>query len=173
MSGSSSRRSIRRLFGGDADNFTYPRFDLDICLFRIYENGQPSRRELHQVVDERGSERATSSSAPAIRARRSSPDLRPARVPARLELPLDHRQLQAASGLHARIQQQRRGAGPIALRNLFGIENSLKATIGYQSGLLDKALMEKKLKDEQALRAAVAKNPDLEKQFGSAWDETA
>ena len=61
----------------------------------------------------------------------------------------------------------------IALRNLFGIENSLKATIGYQSGLLDKALMEKKLKDEQALRAAVAKNADLEKQFGGAWDEVA
>jgi hypothetical protein len=61
----------------------------------------------------------------------------------------------------------------VALRNLFGIENGLKATLGYQSGLLDKALMEKKLKEEQALRAAVAKTPDLEKQYGGAWDEIA
>jgi hypothetical protein len=61
----------------------------------------------------------------------------------------------------------------VALRNLFGIENSLKATIGYQSGLLDKKLMEKKLREEQALRDGVNKSPELEKEFGSAWDEIA
>jgi hypothetical protein len=61
----------------------------------------------------------------------------------------------------------------IANRNLFGIENSLKATVGYQSGLLDKALMEKKAREEEALRAEVRKDASLDTVFGPAWGEIA
>ena len=33
-------------YGGDPDNFEYPRFDLDICIFRAYENGSRRRSSI-------------------------------------------------------------------------------------------------------------------------------
>src|SRR5262249_55601059 len=42
-------------FGGDTDNFEYPRFDLDVCFFRIYEKGEPLKAEHHLSWSEAGS----------------------------------------------------------------------------------------------------------------------
>lgn len=42
------------LFGGDTDNFEYPRYAFDVCLFRTYENGLPARVEHYLKVDPRG-----------------------------------------------------------------------------------------------------------------------
>src|SRR5215216_6593023 len=41
-------------FGGDPDNFEYPRYDLDICLFRVYEGGKPARLEHYLKWSEAG-----------------------------------------------------------------------------------------------------------------------
>jgi hypothetical protein len=161
-------------FGGDPDNFTYPRYDLDITLFRIYENGQPFKSAHYikwSTAGVREGDLVLCSGHPGSTGRLLTMGqlefLRDTSYPfsiANLKRRQAYMRAYAAKG-----EEEAR----IANRNLFGIENSLKATIGYQSGLLDKALMEKKLREEQALRAEVRKDADLEKVFGSAWDENA
>jgi len=161
-------------FGGDQDNFTYPRYDLDITLFRIYENGRPFKSDNYikwSTTGVREGDLVLCSGHPGSTGRLLTMGqlefLRDTGYPfniANLKRRQAFMRAYAAQG-----EEQSR----IAMRNLFGIENSLKATIGYQSGLLDEKLLAKKLREEQSLRAQVAKSPDLEKAYGPAWDEIA
>ena len=161
-------------FGGDPDNFTYPRYDFDITLFRIYENDKPLASKHYLKWNTAGLKEGDlifASGHPGSTGRLLTM--------AQMEF------LRDVSYPFTIANYQRRQAllreygkrGPEYARQaqgtLFGIENSLKATIGYQSGLLDKKLMEKKLKDEQAFRASVREFPALEQEFGKAWDELA
>ncbi|MGZ5488030.1 MAG: S46 family peptidase [Candidatus Aminicenantales bacterium] len=161
-------------FGGDQDNFTYPRYDLDITLFRIYENGRPFKSDNYikwSTTSVREGDLVLCSGHPGSTGRLLTMGqlefLRDTGYPfniANLKRRQAFMRAYAAQG-----EEQSR----IAMRNLFGIENSLKATIGYQSGLLDEKLLAKKLREEQSLRAQVAKSPDLEKAYSPAWDEIA
>jgi hypothetical protein len=161
-------------FGGDQDNFTYPRYDLDITLFRIYENGQPFKSDHFikwSTTGVREGDLVLCSGHPGSTGRLLTTGqlefLRDTSYPFNIA---NLKRRQAFMHAYAnRGDEERR----IALRNLFGIENSLKATIGYQSGLLDTKLMAKKLREEEALRAQIRKDPALEKEYGSAWDEVA
>ena len=161
-------------FGGDQDNFTYPRYDLDITLFRIYENGRPFKSDNYikwSTTGVREGDLVLCSGHPGSTGRLLTMSqlefLRDTSYPfniANLKRRQAFMRAYAAKG-----EEESR----IAMRNLFGIENSLKATIGYQSGLLDEKIMAKKLHEEQSLRAQVAKSPDLQKEFSPAWDEIA
>ncbi len=161
-------------FGGDKDNFTYPRYDLDICIFRIYENDKPYNSRHYLRWSPNGAaegELVFVSGHPGSTGRLLTyaqlEMLRDVVYPANIA---NYKRRQAYMHEYAKLGEEQ---ARVALRNLFGIENGLKATTGYQSGLLDAALMAKKQKEEQALRAAVKGSPELEKEFGSAWDELA
>ena len=165
---------LAAFFGGDQDNFTYPRYDLDITLFRIYENGRPFKSDNYikwSTTGVREGDLVLCSGHPGSTGRLLTMGqlefLRDTSYPfniANLKRRQAFMRAYAAKG-----EEQSR----VAMRNLFGIENSLKATIGYQSGLLDEKLLAKKLREEQSLRAQVAKSPDLERAYGAAWDEIA
>ena len=161
-------------FGGDTDNFEYPRFDLDICLFRIYENGQPLHPEhyLH---------RSTAGAAdgglafvfghPGRTQRLNTVDhlkfIRDTALPSRLAWAWRRQgELEAFS---ARNDENER----IAARELFGVENSRKAMLGQLTALQDPAFLDKKLDAEKRLRSFSDAEPAPHPEWVRAWDNLA
>ncbi len=160
-------------FGGDPDNFEYPRFDLDICLFRAYENGKPAKAEHYLKWSSKGisdGDLVFVSGHPGNTARQLTM--------AELEYLRDRHfpyVLQRLNGLEvmllaysARSEENARRAKDM----LFGVQNSRKAREGMFAGLLDSQLMTQKLAAEQQLRTAVAQDPDA-KELLLSWDRIA
>ena len=100
-------------YGGDPDNFEYPRYDLDICFFRVYENDQPAKIENHLAWSKNGSADGGLcfvSGHPGRTSRQMTmAELeyqRDVRIPFRPSAPLPH------GGLAGRVQRPRRGKRP-------------------------------------------------------------
>jgi hypothetical protein len=161
-------------FGGDPDNFTYPRFDIDFAVLRVYENGQPVQSKEYLKWNTRGADDGDLvfvSGHPGSTERRLTV--------AQLEMDRDvlypfrvsrlKRELTALRAYSARGTEQARQAAD----EIFGLENSLKAFTGEYNGLLDKALFDKKRKEESDLRAKVSANNELKREYGDAWDRIA
>ena len=161
-------------FGGDPDNFEYPRYDLDVCFFRAYEDGKPARPKHFLKWSGSGSKDGDLVFVAGHPGRTSRLNtvahlehLRDVSFPFTLELLrererflLDH----AKKGPeHARQSKE----------DLFGYQNSLKARSGGMEGLRDKALMDRKANDEQSLRERVQADPKSRAAFGAAWDKIA
>src|SRR5579864_7487981 len=141
-------------FGGDPDNFTYPRYDLDITFFRVYENDKPAHLDNYLKWSPTGvseNELIFVSGHPGSTSRLLSVAqldfLRDMQYP--MVLKLIARRLAVLDDFSKQSEENAR----IAKEDIFGLQNSQKAIAGYQSGLLDKAIMEKKAADEARLRA--------------------
>jgi Peptidase S46 len=161
-------------FGGDPDNFNFPRYDLDMALFRIYDNDKPVHSENYFKWSKTGAkdgELIFVPGHPGSTARLNTMAhleyLRDTGIPFTLRLlEREHTLLDKYSALGE--EQARR-----AQEDKFGIENALKAYRGQYAGLKDASLMAKKQKAEDALRHAVAADPKKQKEYGDAWDTIA
>lgn len=161
-------------FGGDPDNFTYPRYCLDVTFLRAYENGQPAKTPHYLKWSRRGvkeGELVFASGNPGSTGRLLT--LAQLEFLRDINYPFTIANYQRRRALLQKYSEQGPEQARIALNTLFGIENSLKAVTGYQSGLLDPRIMEKKAKEEAEIRKAVTENPELAREFGQAWDEIA
>ena len=159
-------------FGGDPDNFTYPRFCLDFALFRAYENGKPVRPKNHLKWAKQG---AKDGELIFVSGHPGKTD-RLATV-AELEFQRDVTQpygLEILQKLADRLLAFGSTDGEnkrIARDLLASVQNSFKARSGFQRGLLDPELMRLKKDAETRLRKAIADDPAKQKQFGAIWDE--
>ena len=161
-------------FGGDPDNFEYPRYDLDVSFFRVYENGKPARPVHYLRWSPRGAadgELVFVSGHPGRTSRLNTTAhlafLRDRLMPHALQKIYRREVLLSAfcerSGEHARRAKEER----------FHYQNSRKARLGGLAGLQDPAVLGAKQEQEQALRDALAKRPDLQAECGAAWDDVA
>ncbi|MGD2216892.1 MAG: S46 family peptidase [Gemmatimonadales bacterium] len=161
-------------FGGDPDNFTYPRHDLDVTFWRIYENGEPYHPEHFLDWSEAGAAEGemifvTGNPGTTLRLRTVAQlgYLRDAGYTGRLR---SYEQRLAVYRELAAMDEERARE----YRNtIFGFENAVKQYVGYVEGLNDPELMGSKQAWEHSFRAAVAADPRLQAEYGSAWDEIA
>jgi hypothetical protein len=161
-------------FGGDSDNFTYPRYDLDFAIFRVYENNAPVRAEHYLRWNAKG---AAENELVFVTGHPGSTDrndtvaeletLRDVIYP--INIQVVKRRIGVLRQFASRGTEQARQASGI----IFGLENALKADTGEYTGLLDPKIMSKKSSDERALRDAVGRNPAWQKAYASAWDDIA
>ena len=161
-------------FGGDPDNFNFPRYDLDMALLRVYEGGKPAALKDFFPFKPEGLQEGEASFVtghPGSTQRQLTVAqlelLRDVALPQRLFLASEYR------GLLHRYRQEGEEQSRIAQADLFSYENSIKARKGMLEALQDPEVFAFKRKEEAALRAHVAKNPKLKAQYGDAWDAVA
>ncbi|MEN6333906.1 MAG: S46 family peptidase [Phycisphaerales bacterium] len=162
-------------FGGDPDNFEFPRYDLDICFFRAYENDKPAKIEHYLKWSPKGAaddELVFVSGHPGRTDRLDTMThiefLRDRVFPNALRKLFRREVILAAYSAESRENARR------AQDDLFGIQNSRKARMGMLDGLMDPSIMGRKQAEEQKLRQAVHENAAKFKEpLGDPWSDVA
>ncbi|HMB02501.1 MAG TPA: S46 family peptidase, partial [Isosphaeraceae bacterium] len=161
-------------FGGDPDNFEYPRYDLDVCFFRAYEGGKPARPKHSLKWSPSGGQDGDLIFVAGHPGRTSRLNtvahleyLRDVAFPFTLEL-LRDREAFLRDYAKRGAEQARQSK-----EDRFGYQNAIKARAGGLEGLKDEALMARKAEQERALRVRVQADPQKRAAYGAAWDKIA
>jgi hypothetical protein len=154
-------------FGGDPDNYEYPRYDLDITLLRAYENDRPARIEHFLKVSPQGIREGdlvfvsghpgtTDRLLPVV-------SLEAMRKNLPLDIEANTRRERMLTDYSARGPEQRRQAQ----RELFGIQNSLKAQRPRFAAITD-SLLARKQEEQNAMLEALNASSDLLRDYQNA-----
>lgn len=161
-------------FGGDPDNFTYPRYCLDFAFFRVYENGKPLESKQFLKWSHKGAankELTFVGGNPGSTGRLMTVAQleyeRDVTIP--LTQPLRQEMIRALLDFEKKDAESKR----VVQDDLESVQNSFKAFSGFLRGLQDASLMNRKKEDERRLRAAIADDPAKQAKFGSLWDDIA
>ena len=161
-------------FGGDPDNFNFPRYDLDMGVLRAYENNAPAKVADFYPFSKNG---ADDNEMTIVVGNPGGTDrqLTIAQLETTRDLDTPHALLRLAE-MRGVIEQFRTESAEhfrIAESDLFGIENSYKAFKGRQEALLDPEVFSFKQKQEAELRDYVNADPARKTKYGAAWDAIA
>jgi Peptidase S46 len=161
-------------FGGDPDNFEYPRFDLDVCFFRAYENGQPARPKHYLKWSADGSKANDLVFVAGHPGRTDRLNtlahlsyLRETSFPFSLEVIANREMFLQNYGKRGAEEARQ------AKEDLFGIQNTRKARIGGLQGLQDPTLWSAKEAAERSLRDKIDAQPKAKAAYADAWDKIA
>lgn len=159
-------------FGGDPDNFNFPRYDLDVSFLRVYENGKPLKNAEYFKWSKDGAaenELTFVTGHPGSTSRLLTISqleyLRDYQLPRTLMYLAELRGY-LTEFAHRGPEQKR-----IAETRLFGIENSFKALKGRREALVDRKFFDGKISAEKDLRRKITGKGKWKKDFGSAWDD--
>jgi hypothetical protein len=165
---------LAAFFGGDPDNFTYPRYCMDVSFLRVYEEGKPIKSPAHLPWSKNGAadnEVVFVSGHPGRTNRLMTEAQLRFEAEQRIPFMLDwlHGMARVLRAFGERDEESAR----LARDELFRIDNSIKAYTGMHGGLKDPKLLAAKADAESRLRASIKSDPEKQKQFGAAWDEIA
>ena len=161
-------------FGGDPDNFMYPRYCLDFAFFRAYENGQPASTPDFLVWSREGvkdGELTFVSGNPGSTARlQTITQMEFSRdVSYPMLLRLYKERIDRLLAFTEKNAENKR----VAHDYLDDDQNEYKSLSGFEDGLNDPKLMDRKREEEHKLRAAIDNDPEKKKKFGKVWDQIA
>jgi hypothetical protein len=159
-------------FGGDPDNFTYPRYALDCSFFRVYdESGKPLKTPYYFKFSQNGA----SEGEPVFVIGNPGTTERNNTV-AELEFSRDVElpYLLSMLGSRSRVMQEYQAKSPndSLLNEIFSLENTIKSQAGVLKGLQDPYLMARRKAYEKDFRTKIASNPTL-KENEKLWDDIA
>lgn len=161
-------------FGGDPDNFEYPRYSLDVCFFRAYEDGRPAKVSHYLEWSEDGvgeGDLVFVSGHPGHTDRLNTiahlEYLRDRVFPYSLDK-IRRREVLLRAYSERSLEHARQ-----AKDELLGLQNARKARLGGLAGLQDPSVMQRKRAEEKALREAVDQRAEVKAAVGDAWNEVA
>lgn len=158
-------------FGGDPDNFEYPRYDLDMAVFRAYENGQPAHVENYLPFSQKG---ADDGELVFVTGHPGKTD-RALTVAALKNLrdkmvPFDVAWIKRTENMLIQYRNQGKEQSMRGQEELFGIQNGRKVYLGRLEGLSDSKIFAQKRAHEEEMKSEIKKHPEL-MIYAEAWNK--
>jgi hypothetical protein len=161
-------------FGGDPDNFEFPRYDYDVSFVRVYQDGKPAKVDPWLRWSAKGAQPGELTFV-AGHPGGTSRLLTVEQLLYQRDYALPERLFQIAQlrGLLDEFQQRGPEYSRISSSLRLGLENAYKALVGRREALVDRDFFGEKAAEEQKLREWVKADPERQKRYGPAWDHIA